>query len=67
MAADSGFANDVLDLFGVDNRCWRGGGYVGAYGEWYARVFLGRNLPLSSPLIHSCVLMHSQDTLPTLL
>ncbi|BBN96998.1 polyketide synthase, pelF [Deinococcus grandis] len=67
VAADSGFANDVLDLFGVDNRCWRGGGYVGAYGEWYARVFLGRNLPLSSPLIHSCVLMHSQDTLPTLL
>lgn len=67
VAIDSGYANEVLDFFGVDNRCWRGSGYVGAYGKWFVRVFLGRNLPLSSPLIHSCTLMGREDLLPVLL
>lgn len=67
VAVDSGYANEVLSYFGVDNRCWRGSGYVGAFGEWFARVFLGRNLPLNSPLIHSCTLLGREDVLPVLL
>ena len=67
LAIDSAYANDVLEFFGVDNRCWRGCGYVGAFGEWYARVFLGRNLRLNSSLIHSCTLLNRDDVLPILL
>lgn len=64
VAHDSGYANEVLDPFGVYNRCWHGRGYVGAYGELWCRVFLGRNLPLSHGSILSCELLPRDAVLP---
>lgn len=66
LSVDSGWATELLDHFGVNNRCWNGNGYVGLGGEWYARLFLGRNLPLSDHLVESCVLMKKDEVLPVL-
>lgn len=67
LSQDSAWATELLEYFGVDNRCWHGNGYVGQAGEYFARVFLGRNLPLSHPQVVSCVLMKRDEVLPALL
>lgn len=57
LSYDSAYTNEVLEPFGVSNRCWHGRGYVGAFGDIFARVFLVRNLPLRHDCIVSCELM----------
>lgn len=63
LATDSSFANTLVGLFGIDNRCWHGKGYVGANGYVACRVFLARNVTLSHRSLISCELKGPGDVL----
>jgi len=44
VAHDSAFTNEIVDLFGIDNRCWHGCGYIGWPGFPLCRIFLLKNV-----------------------
>ena len=43
LSVDSGFTNEIVDLFGISHRCWHGCGYLGWPGFPLCRFFLLRN------------------------
>jgi hypothetical protein len=43
LSEDSGFTNDIVELFGISHRCWHGCGYIGWPGFPTCRLFLLRN------------------------
>ena len=43
LSRDSAFTNEIVDLFGISNRCWHGCGYLGTLGKPICRFFLLRN------------------------
>jgi hypothetical protein len=46
ISEDSAFTEKIVDVFGIDNRCWHGQGYIGTAPEVSARVFLIKNLSI---------------------
>lgn len=44
LSHDSGFTDEIVDLFGLNNRCWHGCGYIGYVGFPQCRTFLLRNV-----------------------
>lgn len=56
--------DDIIDSFGVHAWCWHGCGYIGPGFHILSRVFFGKNLPISHPLVQSFQLMSIEDTLP---
>lgn len=63
VAADSVFANTTVGLFGINNRCWHGRGYIGAHGYFGCRVFLVRNVALPHRNLISCELVRRDEYL----
>lgn len=43
LSHDSGFTDEIVRLFGLQNRCWHGCGYIGRPGFPLCRTFLLRN------------------------
>lgn len=43
LSEDSGFTNQIVELFGISNRCWHGCGYIGRPGQQICRFYLLRN------------------------
>jgi len=43
LSRDSAFTNKIVDLFGINSRCWHGCGYIGSSGEPICRFFLLHN------------------------
>jgi hypothetical protein len=45
ISRNSGFTDELVRLFGIDNRCWHGLGCVGLGSTVLSRTFVVRNLP----------------------
>ena len=63
ITTNSGYANSLFSLFGIDNRCWHGRGYIGWNFNLAGRVFLIKNIPINHPNIISCTLMDRDQIL----
>lgn len=46
ISQDSGFTNQIVDLFGISSRCWHGCGYIGWPEDPACRLFFLRNVML---------------------
>lgn len=44
LSKNSGFTNNIVELFGISSRCWHGCGYLGSPGNPLCRFFLLRNI-----------------------
>ena len=66
ISEESGMTDYLLKAFGVNNRCWHGQGYIGTAPAVFGRVFLIKNLPVSSTAVTNLGTYSLNDTLPAI-